>query len=369
MQFKKRLVYILHDIEIGGVEVALLSAIPKLSEKYKLKVIVLGKVNTQLITHFTEEQKSVFHCFSYPLYLYPFYINRIVKFILTLEPDILISSLWRALMIGRFVKKRQTSIQFYSFIHSVTFFHYLSEKFSVQAMRQSDTILTDSESSYQFVKNNFTLKCPIRKVSFLTHKSPQYMERRDLSGNQEIRFLFLGRLDKVKNLPLIIKAISYLKNQGYQVALDIFGRRENAYNEAEAIVKEKGLEDNVSFKGEIQPNDKFNLFSQYDFYIQLSSVEGMAMSVAEAMQYGLPCIVTPVGEIVNYSKDMESAIFIDILNPNNWIPSLQKIEQVIHNKELYQKISKISWNNFQDKKVYADSLIENIEIELKGGKI
>lgn len=365
MQNKKKLVYILHDIEIGGVEVALLSAIPELSEKYILKIIVLGEVNQKLISHFTEDQKAVFQAFSYPIYLYPFYLTEIVKFIIDLKPDLLICSLWRALLVGQLVKKRYETVQFFSFIHSVSFFHYLSEKFSIKALKKSDVVLTDSDSSYHFIKNNISLTCPIRKVSFLTHHSPSYKERELNSSENTIRFMFLGRLDKVKNLPLVISVIEFLRNEGYHVNLDIYGRHDNAYEEALQAVKAKQLEQNVFFKGEIQPSKKFELFDGYDFYIQLSLVEGMAMSVAEAMQNGLPCIVTPVGEIPNYSSDMQSAIFIDIWDEDSWIPSLRKIEEVIKNKNLYHKISKTSWSNFQDKKIYVDSLIENLEMGLK----
>jgi len=362
MQKKKRLVYILHDIAIGGVEVALLSAIPLLTEKYDLKVIVLGTINPKLIAHFTEDQQAVFHTFSYPVLLYPFYMRKIVHYIVELKPHIMICSLWRAMLVGVLVKKRHKQVKFFSFIHSVTFFHFLSKRYTIRAIKNSDVVLTDSDSSFQFINNNFKLNCPIRCVSFMTHTPPPYIKRGPLDRDKPIKFMFLGRVDKVKNLPAVIHVISYLREKGYDAVLDIYGRKENAYSEVSALVATKKLEQSIYFKGEIQPAKKFELFNQYDFYIQLSFVEGMAMSVAEAMQHGLPCIVTAVGEIPNYSTDMQSVLFIDIVNKENWIPSLQKIQRVIDHPDLYDSISKNAWSNFQGRKVYAESLLENIEL-------
>ena len=359
---KKRLVYILHDIAIGGVEVALLSALPRLAEEYELKVIVLGTIDPTLIAHYTIEQKSVFQPFSYPLYTYPLHINTIVKTIVRFKPDYLICSLWRSLMIGVLVKRRYKEVKFFTFIHSVSYFHALSKYFTIQAIKKSDVVLTDSASTFQFVNANFDLKCPVRRVSFMTHPSTTFIERKFPPQNKPISFLFMGRVDKLKNLSAVIKLMAFLRTKGYDVTLDIYGRKENAYTEVSALVAQLDLDSFVMFKGEIEPTKKFNLFSHYDFYIQLSAVEGMAMSVAEAMQSGLPCIVSPVGEIPNYSEDGVSAVFIDIWDEAQWLPSLQKVEEVIKDASLYQRLSKNCWNNFQGRKVYSESLIENIEL-------
>jgi glycerol kinase len=57
---RKKLLYILHNVQIGGVEVALLSAIPDLNKKYDLRVLALGTVDHQIISNLTENEKVSF---------------------------------------------------------------------------------------------------------------------------------------------------------------------------------------------------------------------------------------------------------------------------------------------------------------------
>jgi hypothetical protein len=75
LEAKRKLVYILHNIAIGGVEVALLSAIPELNRKYHLKVIVLGQIDQKIIADLNPEERDVFSTFHYPLYMYPLHLN------------------------------------------------------------------------------------------------------------------------------------------------------------------------------------------------------------------------------------------------------------------------------------------------------
>lgn len=359
--YKKRLVYILHSIEVGGAEVALLSAIPGLAEQYDLKIVVLGRINESLISHLSSEQKKVFHAFSYPVYLYPLLINNIVKFVLKFDPHYLICSLWRASWMGSIIKKRNNNIKLFVFIHSVKFFHQADEFFTARAVKMADQVFADSSSSSDFIKSRFSLNCPVRIISFLTHITPAYQEKQKLGEKAEIKMMTLGRLDKVKNLPLSVKVVSHLREKGYNVTLDVFGRWDNAYEETVNAVRDYKLEEFVRLKGEVSPSEKFTLFKNYDFYIQLSAFEGMAMSVAEAMQNGLPCILSPVGEIPNYSRDMESAVFIDIWDNSKWELSLLKIEEVLGSEALYSSISKNCWTNFREKPVFVNSLIDCIE--------
>jgi glycosyltransferase involved in cell wall biosynthesis len=49
----------------------------------------------------------------------------------------------------------------------------------------------------------------------------------------------------------------------------------------------------------------------HSFYLQTSAVEGMALSVVEAMQLGLVPVVTGVGEIGRYCTDGQNCVLVD----------------------------------------------------------
>ncbi|WP_439582738.1 glycosyltransferase family 4 protein [Dyadobacter bucti] len=361
MKDKKKLVYVLHDIALGGAEVALLSAVPALNEKYFLKIIVLGTVNQDLINNFTETEKRAFVSFNYPFYLYPFVLPRIIRAILDFDPEIMVCSLWRASLVGVFVKRLNSKIKFFSFNHSTRFPHKLSAFFTRAAAKTADVILTDGIATRDFVRDKLNPGAPIRTVSFLTNPTPTFIKNRKVGPAREVRFMFLGRINKVKNLPLVVDTIRYLRDRGVAATLDVYGRNDGDISETIAAIDVAKIQDHIQFKGEVSMEERMSLFDRYDFYIQLSTFEGMAMSVAEAMQHGLVCVVSPVGEIVHYAKDMESAIFIDISSEDRRQSDMKKIYEVVVDQSLYERLSVNCHQNFLQKPRYADSLVEELE--------
>lgn len=361
MKDKKKLVYVLHDIAMGGAEVALLSAVPALNEKYVLRIIVLGIVNQDLVRNLTEAEKHVFVSFNYPFYLYPFVLPKIIRSILEFNPEIMVCSLWRASLVGVFVKRLNSKIKFFSFNHSTRFPHKLSAFFTRAAAKTADVILTDGIATRNFVLEKLNPKAPIRIVSFLTNPTPPVIKERKIDPGREVKFMFLGRINKVKNLPLVVDTIKYLRERGIAATLDVYGRDDGNIGEAISAIDSANMQNHIRFKGEISMEERMLLFDQYDFYIQLSAFEGMAMSVAEAMQHGLVCVVSPVGEIVHYAEDMQSAIFIDIFNEDRRQSDMNKIYEAVQDEVLYKRLSVNCHHNFLKKLRYADSLIEELE--------
>lgn len=352
----KRLVYILHDIKTGGVEVALLSAIPKLNKEFELSIIVLGDIDATLLVGLTDDEKRVFHKYDYKLFTYPIVLPYIIMSVLKLRPDIIISSLWRGSLIGISAKMLNSKIKYFAFIHSNLFFHKFDHFFSRLAINTCDSVLTDSKSTYDHVKT-INPDVDAHVISFLTNVTPNSSGRFLANDHNEIRLLSLGRLNTIKNIPSAIEAIAYLRKNGLNVVLDIYGRDDGAQYFVEAAIKDNNMESVVTLKGEISPNERFGLFEQYHGLIQCSLFEGMAMSVVEAMQYGMVCFVTPVGEIPNYSADLLSAVYINVDDNSSKLNSFDKMKRVLSDVELCKKISYNAWKNFEGKPVYADSLV------------
>jgi glycosyltransferase involved in cell wall biosynthesis len=363
----KKLLYILHDIQIGGVEVALLSALPELNKRFDLKVMVLGSVDANMTNHLTPEEKACLHTFDYQLSLYPLVIFKMIRFILGFAPDVMICSLWRASLLGIIAKTLRPHLHFVSFIHNTAFFHRLDKSFSQAAVRKADTIFTDSHATATFVIQHFAPSVPVKVISFFTSKSPDSNSAPPLS-NRRASFMFLGRINAVKNLPLAVDTIRYLTDHGYDASLDIYGRDDGMLGEVMEYISAKQLENQIRFRGEVNGGRKLEIFQNHNFLIQLSANEGMAMSVAEAMQNGLVCFVTAVGEIPNYATDMKTAIFADISTAETFGHSLKKLESVIADQDRYNRISSECHAGFKEVGTYSESLITRIE-EILSGKI
>lgn len=362
MKRKLKLIYILHDIQIGGVEVALLSAIPLLSEVYELTIIVLGGIDKKLLNPLNEELRSIFKSFDYPLYTYPVKVRKIVRYVANLSPDLLVCSLWRASWIGTLVKRRVSNLRFFLFIHSSRFFHQADAYFSRRAVSVADVILVDSFSALQFVKRVAVRQVPIRRVSFLTHATPlenPLMHKR-LFEDGEIRCLFMGSISKVKNLTFVVSFINDLRKRSFGAKLDLYGRKGDDFVNVERQIKALHLEDSVTYMGEVDPIVRMSVYRQYDFYIQQSEFEGMAMSVAEAMQNGLVCIASPVGEIPAYSRDGESVIFMEYKEECSRLHGLNMVSRMLNDPALYVSMSNRCHDNFLYKETYGESLLKNL---------
>nr|WP_315170909.1 glycosyltransferase family 4 protein [uncultured Flavobacterium sp.] len=88
------------------------------------------------------------------------------------------------------------------------------------------------------------------------------------------------------------------------------------------------------------PEDTHPFYREASIVLNLSdirsSVETFGLTILEAMAYGLPTIVPPVGGVVELVKEGENGFLIDSKN----IPLLTKrLNELLQNQALYQKMS------------------------------
>ena len=105
-------------------------------------------------------------------------------------------------------------------------------------------------------------------------------------------FISVGRLEEVKNFPLLIKAFAELKSlrKGYGDRLIIVGGgRQSAA--LKRLVSEHRLNEIVEFTG-FSRNVREQLLKA-DFFVSSSRHEGFPLAILEAVNNGLPCIATP----------------------------------------------------------------------------
>ena len=120
-------------------------------------------------------------------------------------------------------------------------------------------------------------------------------------------------------------------------------------------VKNSQLQDKVKILDPMSISEIRTYAAKSTFFIQLSSFEGMAMSVIEAMQYGLIPIVTSVGEISSYCIDEFNSI---IYSENKNQETLNKVIQVLDNPEKFLEISSNSIKTWIKTKTYKDDIVD-----------
>ena len=100
-------------------------------------------------------------------------------------------------------------------------------------------------------------------------------------------------------------------------------------------------------------NEIKKLAQKSSFSIQLSSFEGMAMSVCESMQLGLIPIVTNVGEVKKYCKNLENCLIYSA----NEESLIKEIFELIDSEKYYMRIRKNSINTWSKSSNYKKDLL------------
>jgi glycosyltransferase involved in cell wall biosynthesis len=157
-----------------------------------------------------------------------------------------------------------------------------------------DTVITLSNSWRQYYIQNCRL-APDRVVVMLNPvKIPAQLP--DRRQSQPIKFIFLGRIGERKGAFDVIQAVAQIPaTQRQQLQVWLVGDGEVA--QAQALIEQHQLQGQVQLLGWIDAVTRDRLLSQADVFLLPSHNEGLPVAMLEAMAWGLPVIVTPVGGI------------------------------------------------------------------------
>lgn len=128
--------------------------------------------------------------------------------------------------------------------------------------------------------------------------------------------IYVARMIPIKNHEFLIKVFSKLNG----CRLVLIGA-EDKNGEIRKIVEAEKLSDRVEFAGLIPRDEVFRKLKQADIYVSPSTVEGLPVSVLEAMYVGLPVVISdiePHQEIGIYNKNVTTLP----IDETKWIESL-----------------------------------------------
>ncbi|MBN1502112.1 glycosyltransferase family 4 protein [Candidatus Woesearchaeota archaeon] len=208
------------------------------------------------------------------------------------------------------------------------------------ALRRADKIMAVSDETknyfvtkYPFVKNKITVIPPAVGLMFKPLDRKKCRKGFGLRNGEKI-LLYLGRLEKEKQVDILIKLIS---NTKYKVIIAGAGREEQRLKEQAQGSK------NIAFIGEVYGESVPKLINCADALVLLSKHEGMPTVVLESLACGIPVLSTDTGDVRKVVIDGKTGF---IVTPDNL---LQKTEKLINSRNLKKNCLKIaekySWNN------------------------
>ncbi|KQT34477.1 glycosyltransferase family 4 protein [Methylophilus sp. Leaf414] len=151
-----------------------------------------------------------------------------------------------------------------------------------------------------------------------------------------IRLLYVGRLAVEKGVPVLLRSLIALKNEGYRFHLTLLGDGPERAS-IEADVKAHGLDEMVYFGGFSSQETVRNALQESDVFVLPSFAEGVPVSLMEAMACGVPVIATNVGGVTELIEHGVSGL---VVAPSDEIALKKALSSYIDNPELRENVRK-----------------------------
>jgi len=388
---KTRILYLCHSLEIGGAEKVLVDVLENLDyNKFELRVLMLlnqnayEEVTSKLpISVYSIKMNSVT-----PRTLYDILkILSIYKIIKDYGPDIIHTQGSNADLYGQIIGTL-LNIKIVTTIHGVDVFRYnkysAKKKYRIKMFLENYTIRTCSKIIV--VSNSVKKYCiayrNIRKdkiviirnsIARLERSSANIISKSLYYGNSDIKIIgTVCRIAPEKNLYLAIDAFVILHNKMPQSIFIIVGdgdEKKSLQNYAEKL----GVGNAVVFAGFTKNVQSY--YEMFDIFVIASYVEGLPLTLLEAMSLDIPVISTDVGGISELIEDEFSGLLIKsaggghlakVISNEEYhdVSSREKIaeamERLLLNPELSHMLAKNAHETFE-KECSLDANVKKLE--------
>lgn len=126
--------------------------------------------------------------------------------------------------------------------------------------------------------------------------------------NDEKLVLYLGRINKIKGVDLLVRAFANIVEKLGNVKLVIAGPDDGYLSEVEALIKVLKITDKVLVIGPLYGKDKLAAYVDADVYVLPSRYEIFGMTVLESVACGTPVIISDACGVDDYFSDRVSIV-------------------------------------------------------------
>jgi len=153
--------------------------------------------------------------------------------------------------------------------------------------------------------------------------------------DQSSYFIFIGRVDKKKNLEVAIDGFAKFltTHPGYKFM--IIGRPSFGFDDIKDHVYKSGVADKIEFMGPLADEKMFALLKNATALVHPCPVEGFGLPVIEAMSLGVPVIVADHGAASEAAGD--AALQVRPTDPEKWFQAMDQVTFDIFRITLIEK--------------------------------
>ena len=381
---KKKILFMVSSMNIGGVEKSLLSllaVIPK--EKYEITILTLDKKggfleyipnNVKLIEaewfkyikpiimdtpqNIIKRYIKNYEFIKIPSFIYSYFKSKKIndryiyyKHVLKSIPeckekyDVAIAYAGPTEIIDAYISHKVKAEKKIAWVHFDISKHKINKKLYNNLYERFNKIFAVSNECKKkldeiipAVRNKSEVLFNIVSEDLINEMSESYVDFDD--NYKGIKIITVGRLSKEKGQDLAIKALAKLKKDRYDVKWYCIGEG-NSRREFEQLIKEYNLENNFLLLG--STSNPYPYIKNADIYVQTSRHEGYCLTLAEAKALNKPIVTTDFIGAYEQIKNNENGIIVSC-NENDLADAIRKL---IDEKEICSKFS----NKLREEKI------------------
>lgn len=201
----------------------------------------------------------------------------------------------------------------------------LYQHFMLDLLKRADSVLCQGTEYIDFITQRLKRDSVYVPNYVMDDKLMLYKKRKN---DSIIKIVYSGRLVESKNIEVMLKVISLLKDRGYRAKLTLIGGGTDEYTDRlkKAIIY-YNVADDVLFTGHISFDEASKYLSKAHYFLFPSQEikEGHSNSLTEAMAFGVVPLVSTAGfspSIVN-----DKYLVIPEIDPVKYADKICEIEQ------------------------------------------
>lgn len=221
------------------------------------------------------------------------------------------------------------------------------------AVKYSDEIIVLSKNVQEYFEREYN-----RKTSFIPNgvNKPKIIEANIITRKYQLKkgdyILFLGRIVPEKGIGYLIDAFSNVKTEKKLVIAGGSSDTNLYYNSLKEKTKDN---ENILFTDFVNGRELEELYSNAYVYCLPSDLEGMPLSLLEAMSYGNCCLTSDIDECLEVIED-KGVVF----KKADASSLKDKLQYLLDNEDIVKKyqinaqkfiMSKYNWDNIVDETV------------------
>ena len=374
---KKKILFMVSSMNIGGVEKSLLSLLAVIpEEKYEITILTLDKKggfleyipnNVKLIEaewfkyikpliidspqNIIKRYIKNYEFLKIPSFIYSYFKSKktndryiYYKHVLKSIPeckekyDAAIAYAGPTEIIDAYISRKVKAEKKIAWVHFDISKHKINKKLYNNLYERFNKIFAVSNECKKkldeimpAVRNKSEVLLNIVSENLINEMSESYVDFDD--NYKGIKIITVGRLSKEKGQDLAIKALAKLKKDRYDVKWYCIGEG-NSRQEFEQLIKEYNLENDFLLLG--ATSNPYPYIKNADIYVQTSRHEGYCLTLAEAKVLNKPIVTTNFIGAYEQIKNNENG-FIVSCNENDLADAIRNL---IDEKKFCSKFSK-----------------------------